>query len=81
LPPVTLQEQQWAVQQVRQHLEQQTGQERPAEYEVERAKYGFRVFVQYLQLDDQGRPTSNAGGHSTVRLSRDGKVTEMISGM
>lgn len=81
LPAITLEEQQWAEQQVRQHLEQQAGQERPAEYVVERTEDGYRVFVQYLQLDEQGQPISKAGGNSTVRLARDGQVLEMISGM
>jgi hypothetical protein len=80
LSAVGLQERQWAEQQVRRHLEQQTGQQRPAEYDVEQTKNGYRVFVQYLQLDEQGQPTGKAGGSSTVRLSRNGKVLEMING-
>ena len=80
LPALTPPEQQWAAQQVRQHLEQQAGQGRPAEYTVERTEGGYRIFVQYLQLDEQGRPTSYAGG-STVSLSRDGQVLEMINAM
>jgi hypothetical protein len=80
LPAVSWEEQQWAEQQVRQHLEQQAGQQRPAEYEVERTKNGYRIFVRYLQLDEQGQPTSNLGGSSTVRLSRNGKVLEMVNG-
>jgi hypothetical protein len=80
-PAVTPQEQQWAAQQVRQHLEQQAGQERPAEYGVERTKDGYRVFVQYVQLDEQGQPTDETAGSSSVRLSRRGQVLEVISGM
>ena len=79
LPAVTPEEQQWAVDHVRQYLEQQAGQERPAEYTVERTADGFRIFVQYLQLDEQGQPTSDAGGHSTVRISNDGQVLEIIN--
>jgi hypothetical protein len=81
LPAVTPQESQWAAQQVRQHLEQQAGQQRPAEYGVERTEDGYRVFVQYFQHDGEGQPTGDAGGNSTVRLSRNGQVLEMISGM
>ncbi len=80
LPAVTLEEKQRAEQQVRQHLEQQAGQQRPAEYDVERTKNGYRVFVRYLQLDKQGQPAGNAGGSSTVRLSRVGRVLEMVNG-
>ena len=46
MPPVTLQEQQWAVQQVRRHLEQQAGQERPAECAfrlLDERRYGFTI--------------------------------------
>lgn len=81
LPAVTLQEQEWAAQQVRQHIEEQAGQERPAEYDVERTKNGYRVVVRYLRLDEDGQPTSDAIGTSTVRLSRGGQVLEMTSGM
>lgn len=81
LPVVTPEEQQWAAAQVRQHLEELAGQERPAEYGVERTEDGYRITVEYVQLDEQGQPTGDASGSSTVRLSDDGQVLEMISGM
>ena len=80
LPEVTPEERQWAEEQVRLHIEQQTGQQRPAEYDVERTRDGFRVFVHYLHLDDEGEPTGETFGASTVRLSPDGRVREMTSG-
>ncbi len=78
-PAATLEEQQWAEQQVRNYLEQQAGEQRPAEYDVESAKYGYRVFVRYLQLDEQGQPTGDVAGSSMIRLSRDGRVLEMVN--
>ncbi len=68
------------MEQVRQFIEQQAGEPRPAEYDVERTRHGFRVVVRYLGLDEEGQPTGERTGTSTVRLSRDGKVLEMISG-
>ena len=72
--------QQWAAEQVCRHLEKRTGQERPAEYTVERTEDGYRVLVDYIQLDEDGQPTSELSGTSTVRLSTDGQVLEMVSG-
>ncbi|MDY0167138.1 MAG: DUF1353 domain-containing protein [Thermoguttaceae bacterium] len=80
LPAVTPEEQQLAVEQVRQFIEQQAGEPRLAEYEVERTRNGFRVIVRYLHLDKEGQPTGEEIGTSTVRLSLDGKVLEMTSG-
>lgn len=72
------QETEWAEGMVRQHLERQTGEQRPAEYNVIRTERGYSVQVQYLQLDDAGQPIANTG-NSTLRLSRDGRVMEMIN--
>ncbi len=81
LPPVTPEERQWAEEQVRRHIEEQVGETRAAEYDVERTRFGFRVFVRYHHLDDEGQPTGDFLGSSTARLSRDGQVLEMVSGM
>jgi hypothetical protein len=72
------QETEWAQGMVRQHLERQTGEQRPAEYNVSRTERGYSVQVQYLQLDAAGQPVANTGS-STLRLSRDGRVMEMIN--
>ncbi len=42
-----------------------------------RAERGYQVQVEYLQLDSQAQAIANIGG-STLRLSRDGHVMEMI---
>ena len=78
---VTPRELQWAVERVRQHLEQLAGEERPAEYTVERVKGGYRVGARYLQIDEQGQPTGENVGASTVLLSRKGQILEMVSEM
>lgn len=80
LPDITPEERQWAEEQVRRHIEQQVGEDRPAAYDVERTRSGFRVFIEYHQLDAEGRPTGESLGNSTVRLSKEGRVLEMVSG-
>ncbi|WP_254509071.1 DUF1353 domain-containing protein [Anatilimnocola floriformis] len=72
------QESAWAQNMVRQHLERQTGEQRPAEYNVAKTERGYRVQVQYLQLDSEGRP-AGVSGESTLRLGMDGRVMEMIN--
>ena len=71
----------WAVEKVRQHLEELAGEERPAEFTVARVQGGYRVVARYLQLDDQGQPTGESTGTSTLRLSRKGQILEMVSEM
>jgi hypothetical protein len=73
-------EQQWATDIVRQHLEQQAGGPRPAEYRVERSRDGYRVLVEFLHQDDRGEMVPYAGGTCTARVSRDGRVQEVVSG-
>jgi hypothetical protein len=80
VPPVSPETQQWVTGIVRQHVEQQTGVPRPAEYQVERHRGGYRVLIQFLHEDDQGRLVPYEGGTSTARVSRDGQVLEMVSG-
>lgn len=80
LPPITPQEQQWASELVRQHIEQQAGEARPAQYTVERIRGAYRVSVQFLQANEQGEYAPIEGSVSTVRLSRQGQVLEFISG-
>ena len=78
-PDVSPQESEWAQGMVRQHLERQTGEQRPADYNVQRtASGGYNVQVQYLQLDPQGQPAGYTG-ESNLRLGRDGRVMEMIN--
>ncbi|WP_425617442.1 DUF1353 domain-containing protein [Anatilimnocola sp. NA78] len=76
--PATAEETQWAQNIVREHLQSQTGEHRPAEFNVQRTERGYRVQVQYVQLDEQGQAAAYTGS-STMRLSRDGRVMEMIS--
>ena len=79
-PPLSQETQQWVTEVIRQHVEQQTGSPRPAEYQVERYRGGYRVLIQYLHEDEQGQMVPYEGGASTARISRDGKVLEMVSG-
>ncbi|QDU28556.1 hypothetical protein ETAA8_36590 [Anatilimnocola aggregata] len=78
LPAITAEENQWAQNIVRAHLQAQAGEHRPAEYNVERTERGYRVQVQYVQLNEQGQPAAYTGS-SMMRLSRDGRVMEMIN--
>ena len=80
LPTVTEAMRQRSVATVQSHIRNETGQDRPAEYSVERDGKGVHVFVEYLEVDEQGQPTGNVTGHSTVRLGPTGDVAEMISG-
>ncbi|MDZ7616144.1 MAG: DUF1353 domain-containing protein [Patescibacteria group bacterium] len=80
LPAVTSEEQEFAVERVREHIEKNAGEQRPAEYEVERTRDGYRVTVEYQQLDENGQPTGETNGASTIRISRSGQLREMISG-
>lgn len=76
----TADEQRWASELVRKRIERQCGQERPAEYTVERSGDGYRVHVDYVHLDERGQPVGYTGA-SSVRLSQDGNVQEVISGV
>jgi len=78
LQPVTAEENQWAQNIVQAHLQTQAGEHRPAELSVERTERGYRVQVQYVQLNEQGQAAAYTGS-STMRLSRDGRVMEMIN--
>lgn len=66
---------------VQEHLQQLGGGDRPAEYEVLRSRGGFLVRVQFLHEDDQGQLVPFEGGTSTVRVSREGQVVEVFSGL
>jgi hypothetical protein len=80
VPPLGQAEQEWAIEIVRQHFDQQAGTPRPAEYRVERARGGYLVLVQFLHEDDQGQMVPYAGGTCSARISRDGQVLEVVSG-
>jgi hypothetical protein len=77
---VTPEEQLWTTETARQHLEQGAGQPLSADFKVRRSRDGFRVFVQYLQYDEQGLASPVPGAHCLVRLSGDGQVLEVICG-
>lgn len=79
LPPLTQYEQEQVTQIVRQHLEQQAGAARPAEYQVQRLRSGYQVRVQFLHEDEQGQLVPYAGGTCLVRVSRDGQVREVVN--
>ena len=78
--PIGQEEQQWATEIVRRYLEQQAGEQRLAEYSVERARGGYRVLVQFLHEDAQGQMVPYPGGTCSARISRDGRVLEVVSG-
>lgn len=76
--PLSPEESQWAQTVVHQHLERQTGEARPVDCTVERTERGYRVQVQYVELNDQGQPIGY-NGSSQMRVSRDGRVMEVIN--
>lgn len=78
--PLAPAEQDWAIDIVRQHFEQQAGTSRPAEYRVERTRDGYLVQVQFLHEDEQGQLVPYEGGSCTVRLSREGQLREVVTG-
>ncbi len=65
---------------VKTHVEQQTGELRPAVYTVQPGRGVYRVTVQYVREDEQGQVVADAGGISTALVSRDGKLLEFVSG-
>jgi len=81
LPAVSNEEEQWATTVVRQHLEQKSSEPRQANYRVERARRGFRVFVNMLAKDESGQMVPYEGGDMTVRIDREGRVLEAVNGM
>jgi len=80
LPPLSIEEEQWATQQVQLHIARQVvGAPRPAQYNVERERGGFRVQVQFMnQTDGVQKPVP--GGVATVRVSRRGEILDFVSG-
>lgn len=68
------------IERVRQHIEAQTGEPRPARYTVEPDRGGYRVGVQFVQEDDQGQVVAEIGTPSTARVSRRGEIVEFING-
>jgi hypothetical protein len=78
---VSAEEEQWIINTVRQHMEEQAGQPRPAEYTVDRAAGGFNVLVKFLHQNDEGQLVPYEGGNSTVRLSRRGEILEIANGV
>lgn len=77
---LSAEEQQWATQIVAAYLEQQAGAPVPAELRIRRGRTGYRVFVRYLQYDEQGHPFYYPGGHCAIWLSGDGQVREVAAG-
>lgn len=68
------------IERVRQHIEAQAGEPRPARYTVEPERGGYRVAVQFVEEDDQGQVVAEIGTPSTARVSRRGEVIEFING-
>ena len=81
LPALTPEEEQWAASIVRQHIDAQSPEPRQANYTVQRSRSGYRVLVQFLQADESGQLIAAEGSQCTVRLSRQGTIMEMVSGI
>jgi hypothetical protein len=79
-PPATPQEQAWAQEIIGDYLTQQAGQPVPAQCFVHPTSRGYRVFVQYLQYDEQGQASTYPGGHAIIRLSREGQIMGVTNG-
>jgi hypothetical protein len=69
-------EQDFVIDQVRQYIEAQAGEPRPAEYSVEAGRGNYRVHVRYLHSDDV--PDSNSG-RSMALVSRRGQILEFVN--
>ncbi len=80
VPPISQETVEWVSEIVQQHIDHQVGTPRPARYQVERSRSGYRVLVEFLHEDDQGQLVPYEGGTSTARVSRDGQVLEVVSG-
>jgi hypothetical protein len=64
---------------VRQHIEGQAGEARPARFSVESTRGVYRVHVQYLVEDDQGQWAEQGGAMSSALVSRHGQLLEFIN--
>lgn len=80
VPPISQETTQWVTDIVQQHIDHQAGAPRPARHQVERSRNGYRVLVEYLHQDGLGEWVPYEGGTSTVRVSREGQVLEVVSG-
>ncbi len=80
VPPISQETVEWVSEIVQQHIDRQVGTPRPARYQVERFRSGYRVLVEFLHEDDLGQLVPYEGGTSTARVSRDGQVLEVVSG-
>lgn len=74
---VSPEERQWASQIVAAHLEQQAGAPVPAALRIRRTPHGYRIFVRYLQFDEQGQPFYYPGGHCSIWLSPEGEIRQI----
>lgn len=79
-PDVSAEERQWATNIVAAHLEQQAGAPVPADLKIRRTQSGYRIYVQYLQFDEQGQPFYYPGGHCSIWLSPQGQVRQVACG-
>ena len=77
---ISAEERQWATDIVAAHLQQQAGAPVPADLNIRPTRNGYRIFVQYLQFDEQGQPFHYPGGHCSIWLSREGQVREVTCG-
>jgi hypothetical protein len=50
------------------------------EYSVSRDMDGYRVFIQFVTRDEQGKSYYTPGGHCLLYISADWKITSMIGG-
>ncbi|WP_197443316.1 DUF1353 domain-containing protein [Lignipirellula cremea] len=80
LPAITPEETQWATTVVQQYLEKESSKVRPADYQVERLRYGYRVLVQFIHQAEDGEAYTYAGGSTSIRLNPQGQIMEMING-
>ncbi len=72
-------EQQWVANIARQYIETQAGEERPANYLVDRARGAYRVTIEYLALNEENQWQPYEGGVSTIIVSRHGQILESVS--
>lgn len=66
----------FTIDQVRQYIEAQAGEPRPAEYNIEASRGNYRVYVRYLNNDDASNLNS---GRSMALVSRQGQILEFVN--
>ncbi len=74
---MTEQEKRWVIQQVRDCLVNQPGQQVPDEYEIERTREGYRVALRYYERNERNEPVGVSSWIPTARVSENGQVLEI----